>query len=29
MKYLSPEIQITRIGLNEKWRGGIKVLFRQ
>ena len=29
MKYLSPEIQITRIGLNEKWRSGIKVLFRQ
>jgi hypothetical protein len=29
MKYLSPEIQITRIGLNEKWRSGIKILFRQ
>jgi hypothetical protein len=29
IKYLSPEIQITRIGLNEKWRSGIKVLFRQ
>ena len=29
MKYLSPEIQITRIGPNEKWRSGIEVLFRQ
>jgi hypothetical protein len=29
LKYLSPEIQITKIGLNEKWRSGIKVLFRQ
>jgi len=27
-KYLSPEIQVTRIGLNENWRRGIKVLFR-
>jgi hypothetical protein len=29
MKYLSPEIQITRIGLNEKWRSGIQIVFRQ
>ena len=29
LKYLSPEIQITRIGVNENWRKGIKVLFRQ
>lgn len=29
LKYLSPEIQVTRIGLNENWRRGIKVVFRQ
>ena len=29
LKYLSPEIQTTRIGLNEKWRHGIKVMLRQ
>ncbi len=29
LKYISPEIQITRIGVNENWRKGIKVLFRQ
>ena len=29
LKYLSPEIQITRIGVNENWRRGIKVVFRQ
>lgn len=29
MKYLSSEIQITRIGLNEKWRSGIRIVFRQ
>ena len=29
LKYLAPEIQITRIGLNENWRRGIKVLFRK
>ena len=29
LKYLSPEIQVTRIGLNENWRGGLKILFRQ
>ena len=29
LKYLSPEIQVTRIGLNENWRRGLKVLFRQ
>jgi hypothetical protein len=28
-KYLSPELQITRIGLNENWRCGIKVMLRQ
>jgi hypothetical protein len=28
-KYLSPELQITRIGLNENWRRGIKVMLRQ
>ncbi len=29
LKYLSPEIHVTRIGLNEKWRRGVKILFRQ
>jgi hypothetical protein len=29
MKYLAPEIQVTRIGLNENWRRGLKVVFRR
>jgi len=29
LKYLSPEIQITRIGLNENWRRRIEVISRQ
>lgn len=29
LKYLSPEIQITRIGVSENWRRGIKVMLRQ
>jgi len=29
LKYLSPEIRVTRIGLNENWRRGLKVTFRQ
>jgi hypothetical protein len=29
LKYLSPEIQISLIGVNENWRRGIKVVFRQ
>jgi hypothetical protein len=29
LKYLSPEIQVTRIGLSEQWRRGLKVVFRQ
>jgi hypothetical protein len=29
LKYLSPEIQVTRIGLGENWRRGLKVVFRQ
>jgi hypothetical protein len=29
LKYLSPEIQISRIGVNENWRREIKVVFRQ
>jgi hypothetical protein len=28
LKYLSPEIQVTRIGLSENWRRGLKVIFR-
>jgi hypothetical protein len=28
-KYLSPEIHVTRIGLNENWRQGLKIVFRQ
>jgi hypothetical protein len=29
LRYLSPEIQISRIGVNENWRRGIKIVFRQ
>jgi len=29
LKYVSPEIRITRIGLNENWRRSLKVVFRQ
>ena len=29
LKYLAPEIQVSRIGLNEDWRHGIKVMLRQ
>ena len=29
LKYLSPEIHITRIGLAENWRRGLKIIFRQ
>ena len=29
LKYLSPEIRVTRIGLAENWRRGLKVIFRQ
>jgi len=29
LKYLSPETQVTRIGLNENWRRKLKVVFRQ
>ena len=29
LRYLAPEIQITRIGLAENWRRGIRVIFRR
>jgi hypothetical protein len=29
LKYLLPEIQVTRIGLSENWRRGLMVVFRQ
>lgn len=29
LRYLSPEIQVTRIGMAETWRRGLKVVFRQ
>lgn len=29
LKYLSPEIHTTRIGLNENWRRDLKIVFRQ
>lgn len=29
LKYLSPEIQVTRIGLNENWRRDLKIVYRQ
>ncbi|MGH9861655.1 MAG: hypothetical protein ACRD5F_16670, partial [Candidatus Acidiferrales bacterium] len=28
LRYLSPEIEVQRIGLNEGWRQGIQVVFR-
>jgi hypothetical protein len=28
-KYLAPEIHVTRIGLAENWRRGLKIIFRQ
>lgn len=28
LRYLAPEIQVTRIGLNEGWRRGLQVIFR-
>ncbi len=29
LKCLSPEIEVTRIGVNENWRSGLKVVLRQ
>jgi hypothetical protein len=29
LRYLQPEIRVTRIGISESWRRGIKVMFRQ
>jgi hypothetical protein len=29
IRYLSPEIQMTRVGLSEDWRSGIQVVLRQ
>jgi hypothetical protein len=29
LRYFAPAIQITRVGLNEKWRQGLQVVFRQ
>lgn len=29
LPYLAPEIHVTRIGLNETWRRGLKVMFRK
>jgi hypothetical protein len=29
LRYLSPEIEIIRIGLSESWRRGIRVVMRQ
>ena len=29
LKHLSPEIQVSRVGLNENWRRGIRVVSRQ
>jgi hypothetical protein len=28
-KYLVPEIRVTRIGIAENWRRGLKIIFRQ
>ena len=29
LRYLSPEVEVTRVGLNENWRRGLRVIFRQ
>ncbi len=29
LKYLAPEIRVTRVGINENWKRGLKVVFRQ
>lgn len=29
LRYLSPELKVSRIGLNENWRRGLHVVFRQ
>jgi len=29
LKHLSPQIEVVRIGLNENWREGLQVIFRQ
>jgi hypothetical protein len=29
LRYLSPQIEVTRVGLNENWRAGFQVIFRQ
>ncbi len=29
LRHFSPQIEVTRIGLNEQWRRGIRVIFRQ
>ncbi len=28
LRYLSPEVKVTRVGLNESWRRGLQVVFR-
>ena len=29
LRYFSPEVAVTRVGLNENWRQGLRVVFRQ
>ncbi len=29
LRYLSPELEMARVGLNENWREGVKVVFRK
>jgi hypothetical protein len=29
VRFFSPEIQVTRVGLNKNWRRGVKIIFRQ
>jgi len=29
LRYLNPQIEVTRFGLNETWRAGLQVIFRQ
>jgi len=29
LKFLSPELEVVRVGLAESWRGGLRVVLRQ
>jgi hypothetical protein len=29
LRYLSPEVEVVRVGLEESWRCGVRVVMRQ